>query len=101
MEILHFEYLGDTECRLAANAVLVLGEYQISISTYLRAVSQGGIHFFLNALNIFWVGELKSSGGTGGGRGGGDAKTIISPKTSLVIAKTIISPNTSFGDIII
>ena len=30
---------------------------------------------------------LTSSGSTGGGRGGGDAKTII-------------SPNTSFGDII-
>ena len=29
MEILHFEDLGDTECRLAANAVvLVLGAYQ-------------------------------------------------------------------------
>ena len=36
MEILHFEDLGDTECRLAANAVLVPGEYQISIAKYLR-----------------------------------------------------------------
>ena len=37
MEIVHFEDLGDTECRLAANAgVLVLGEYQISIATYPR-----------------------------------------------------------------
>ena len=35
-EILHFEDLGVTECRLTANAVvLVLGEYQISIATYL------------------------------------------------------------------
>ena len=34
MEILHFEDLGDTECRLAANAVvLVIGEQQISIAT--------------------------------------------------------------------
>ena len=40
MEILHFEDLGDTECRLAANAVvLVLGECQISIATYLKGVS--------------------------------------------------------------
>ena len=31
MEILYFEYLGNTKCRLAASAVvLVLGEYQIS-----------------------------------------------------------------------
>ena len=52
MEILHFEDLGDTsvvseyslgvnlvidECRLAANAVvLVIGGYQISIAKYLR-----------------------------------------------------------------
>ena len=36
MEILHFEDLG----RLAGNAVvLVLGEYQVSIATYLRAGS--------------------------------------------------------------
>ena len=40
MEILHFEDLGDTECRLATKAVvLVLGYYQISIATYLRGVS--------------------------------------------------------------
>ena len=40
IEILHFEDLGDTECRLATNAVvLVLGDYQISIATYLRGVS--------------------------------------------------------------
>ena len=32
MEILHCEEFGDTECRLAANAViLVPGEYQISV----------------------------------------------------------------------
>ena len=37
MEILHLEALGDTECHLAVNAVvLVLREYQISIATYLR-----------------------------------------------------------------
>ena len=42
MEILHFCKIGgDTECRLAANAVvlvapLVLGGYQISIAKYLR-----------------------------------------------------------------
>ena len=39
MEILHFEDLGDTECRLAVNTVvLVLGEYQINSN-----VPQGGI----------------------------------------------------------
>ena len=37
IEILHFEDLGDTECRLATNTVvLVLRENQISIATYLR-----------------------------------------------------------------
>ena len=40
MEILHFEDLGDTECHLAAKAVvLVPGEYQISIAKYLRGIS--------------------------------------------------------------
>ena len=40
MEILHFEDLGDTECHLAANTVvLVPGEYQMSIAKYLRVVS--------------------------------------------------------------
>ena len=39
MEILHFEDLGDTERRLAANAVvLVPGEYQISIAQYRRGI---------------------------------------------------------------
>ena len=34
MEILHFEDLGDSECRLAVNAVvLVLGGYRISTHT--------------------------------------------------------------------
>ena len=37
MEILHFKDLGDTECCLAANTVvLVLRKYQISIAKYLR-----------------------------------------------------------------
>ena len=40
IHVLHFEDLGDTECRLAANAVvLVLEEYQILIAKYLRGVS--------------------------------------------------------------
>ena len=40
MEILHFKDLGDTECRLAVNAVvLVPGEYQISIAMYLMGES--------------------------------------------------------------
>ena len=39
MEILHFKYLGDTECCLAANAVVqVIVEYQISIAKYLRGI---------------------------------------------------------------
>ena len=39
MEILHFN-LGDTEFRLAVNAVvLVPGEYQMSIAKYLRGLS--------------------------------------------------------------
>ena len=51
---------------------------RVSNFKYLR----GGTSFF----NIFRVTVFTSSGSTGG-RGGGDAKTIISPKTS-------------FGDII-
>ena len=40
MEILHIENLRDTECHLAVKAVVVVpGEYQISIATYLRGVS--------------------------------------------------------------
>ena len=40
MEILHFEDLWETDCRLAANAVvLVLEEYQMSIATYIIVVS--------------------------------------------------------------
>ena len=38
MEILHFEYLGCTQCRLVANAVvLVPGELECSHSLGLRA----------------------------------------------------------------
>ena len=85
MEILHFEDLGDTECHLAANTVvLVLGGYQISIAMYLRGVST--LKFERDPLNIFRVRVLISPWSTGG-RGRSDAKTII-------------SPNTSFGDII-
>ena len=47
------EILGDVECRLAANAVVLVR-----------------------------VRALTSSGSTGGGHGSGDAKTIISPNTS-------------------
>ena len=37
MEILHFEDLGDTDCHLAANTVvLVFGGYKISIAMHLR-----------------------------------------------------------------
>ena len=40
MEILQFEDLEGYQCRLAANAVvLVLGGYQISIAKNLRGVS--------------------------------------------------------------
>ena len=62
------------------------------VSNFNSNVPQGGIYlhvkFERDTLNIFQV--LTSSGSTGRrggrGRGGGDAKTII-------------SPNTSFGDI--
>ena len=60
------------------------------VSNFNSNVPQGGIYPHINferdPLNIFRVRALTSSGSTGG-RGGGDAKTII-------------SPNTSFGDII-
>ena len=59
------------------------------VSNFNSKVPQGGIYPHINferdSLNIFRVRVLTSSGSTGG-RGGGDAKTII-------------SPNTSFGDI--
>ena len=63
------------------------------VSNFNSNVPQGGIYPHINfesdPLNIFRVRALTSSGSTGRcGRGGGDAKTII-------------SPNTSFGDIII
>ena len=63
------------------------------VSNFNSNVPQGGIYphknFERDPLNIFRVGALTSSGSTGGGsgRGGGDAKTII-------------SLNTLFGDII-
>ena len=60
------------------------------VSNFNSNVPQGGIYPHINferdSLNIFRVRALTSSGFTSG-RGGGDAKTII-------------SPNTSFGDII-
>ena len=64
MEILHFEDLGDTiECHLAANAVvLVLGQYQISIATYLH------IKFERDLLNTYRLRALRLSGSTAGGR---------------------------------
>ena len=61
------------------------------VSNFNSKVPQGGIYphikFERDRLNIFRVRVFTSSGTTTGGRGGGDAKTII-------------SPNTSFGDII-
>ena len=39
MEILHFNDLGDTEHVVTNAVVLVLGECQISMATYLRGVS--------------------------------------------------------------
>ena len=64
MEILHLEDLGDTECRLVANAVvLVLGEYQISIATYLRGlVIYPYVTFEINPSNIFLITVLTASG---------------------------------------
>ena len=73
---------------MAVNAVvLVLGGYQISIAKYLRGGIYPYIKFERDRLNICRVRVFTSSGSMGGGRGGGDAKTII-------------SLNTSFGDII-
>ena len=64
------------------------------VSNFNRKVPQGGIYPYIKFerdwLNIFRVIVFTSSGSMGGGgrgRGGGDAKTIISPNT------------TSFGDI--
>ena len=61
------------------------------VSHFKSNIPQGDIYphikFEIYTLNIFRVRALTSSGSTGG-RGGGDANTII-------------SPNTSFGDIII
>ena len=73
---------------MAANAVvLVLGGYQISIAEYLMGGIYPHITFERDSLNIFRVTVFTSSGSTGGGRrgGSGDAKTIISPNTYLVI----------------
>ena len=76
-----FKDLGDTECRYAANAVvLVHGEWRVS--NFNSKVPH--IQFERNRLSIFRVRVFTSSGSTGGHRN----------------AKTIISPNTSFGDII-
>ena len=70
---------------MAANAVvLVIGGYQISIAKYLRGYLPS-YKIERDRLNIVRV-RVFTSSGTTGGRGGGDAKTII-------------SPNTSFGDI--
>ena len=91
---------GGYECRLAANAVvLVLRGYQISISTYLRGIYPH-IKFERDPLNIFLVKSVnivrvyerwrrwrRWRRRRRGGGGFGDAKSII-------------SPNTSFGDII-
>ena len=56
------------------------------VSNFNSKVPQGGIYphikFERDRLNIFRVRVFTSSGSTGGGgRGGGDAKTIISPNT--------------------
>ena len=73
MQILHFEDLGDTECCLASNTVvLVPGEYQGGIYPHIQ--------FERDRLNIR-VRVFTLAGSTGGS--GGDAKTIISPNTSL------------------
>ena len=61
------------------------------VSNFNSKEPEGGIYphikYERDRLNTFRVRVLTSSGSTGGGHGGGDAKTII-------------SPNTSFGDII-
>ena len=76
MEILQWEDLGDTVCRLAANAVgLVLGWYQISITTCIRGASTYMYNFEKDGLNICRVTECRvfMSSWYTGGRGGGDA----------------------------
>ena len=72
MEILHLEDLGDTpKCCLAANAVvLVLGEYQISIATYLRGGIYPHIKFERDRLNTFLRFRAFTSSGSTGGHGG-------------------------------
>ena len=82
MEIMHFEDMGGYECRLAANAVvLILGGYLSNINSN---VPQWGIYPHIqlerDPLNIFWVITLTSSGSTGGHYG--DAKIIISQNIS-------------------
>ena len=58
MEILHFKDLGDTECRLAANAVvLVLGKFHVSIATYLK----GYIPSYKVVLQCIGICHFKSS----------------------------------------
>ena len=42
MELLHFEDLGDAECRLAANAVVLVGTRRIS--NFNSKVPQKGIY---------------------------------------------------------
>ena len=80
MEILHFQDLGDT-------SVVRLAECSCSsprrVSNFNRKVPQGGIYPYIkferDRLNIFRVRVFTSSGSTGNGGRGGDAKTIISP----------------------
>ena len=53
MKISQFEDLGDYECRLAANAVvLVIGGYQISIAKYLRGVSTHSWHSIIDEFRV-------------------------------------------------
>ena len=51
MEILHFKNVGDTESVVSNAVILVLGECQISIATYLRGIYHH-IKLYYNALGI-------------------------------------------------
>ena len=50
MEILHFKDLGDTESVVTDAVVLVLGERQISIATYLGGEGGGYIASYIVVL---------------------------------------------------
>ena len=85
MEILHYEDLGDTDYRLAANPVVLV---PWRVPNFNSKVPQGNFYphltFERDRLNIGRVRVFTSSGSTGGRGGGGDAETIISPNEEYI-----------------